>query len=870
MKCSHCGGEVLFVDGVGICQSCGNKHKIDNVFENVDVCICYRESDDTGKRTKDSIIAAEIYKKLEPKKISTFYERTSISNAYGDEAEMFRHTAMVHAEIVLLVGTTAERFSELYEKYSGTFNGKTIIPVICDMRPEELPDALKGLQVSNYNAIGALNNLTVSILNFLGRSGEIELNEIYGKQRRKKKALLIVMCSLLVVLIGALVGWFVLSRPEEKAPSVVSNEDIYKGALSLLEEERYLDAAAEFNKIIDYKDSAFQAKTIYDRYDGYYVNNAHNVSLNLDIIDSKTIELIFEKTKDKKVLTITEVLTLQNNSVSGSYIDSVGNRGQISMQLYDQAVEVHVSTTSTDAVDSFGELSIQFSIQDKTDRPTIKTPTKTILLSWVKSGISVDDIKMDGYDLEYIDTKTDPYNFSYGTHYKVANTNITLVTTQEDLTKVTSEEQDDIPMLDKSIVVAVLAPAKLICSDKIGTRACPFVENEILFVPNASGCFEGDSEGFTFDYDSQLTDPFMVDKNGYVGLAAKKQVGEYIYSQLLSVEEQFYKDLYISLVEQQLHTDFPNIAEDTHIPYKDILAKKDEVLLVCIHIRESRGLESKSEALKNPGTYYYYRLDLKTEKSSLVVAREGVSYINDWGSVQYSYEEWKKEPEAFWEFFPDRFEQADVDAGKLSSDFVMNTLYAKAIMLTYQQYPQAIQEAIAYETITENDTYALIVIITQSFDQDKKCAWYKGNKNSGEVLFLREGPYVEESLAPGEWTSDSLRIAEYLWFKEYPDFAEEFPELYGTPDQEGAFYTIPLPYMLKFSSWGTGYAVFEEPSHNGERVGNLPDSNNVLVITDETYDEEYNVWGKLESGEGWVCLSKIWEEASWEIVSLNE
>ena len=60
MKCRNCGGELIFRDNMGFCPNCGSNQKIDSVFENTDVCICYIENDIAGRRTKDSIISAEI------------------------------------------------------------------------------------------------------------------------------------------------------------------------------------------------------------------------------------------------------------------------------------------------------------------------------------------------------------------------------------------------------------------------------------------------------------------------------------------------------------------------------------------------------------------------------------------------------------------------------------------------------------------------------------------------------------------------------------------------------------------------------------------------------------------------------------------
>ena len=57
MRCKNCKGVLSFVDGICVCNSCGNKYTLNEYFENIDVYICYVESDANGRRTKYSIIA---------------------------------------------------------------------------------------------------------------------------------------------------------------------------------------------------------------------------------------------------------------------------------------------------------------------------------------------------------------------------------------------------------------------------------------------------------------------------------------------------------------------------------------------------------------------------------------------------------------------------------------------------------------------------------------------------------------------------------------------------------------------------------------------------------------------------------------------
>ena len=98
MKCKICGGEILFSKGNGACQSCGAAFVADGVYENTEVYICYKENDDAGRRTKDSIIAQEVYNKLESSNINTFYERISANGKIEDDLEESKYSAIGKAK----------------------------------------------------------------------------------------------------------------------------------------------------------------------------------------------------------------------------------------------------------------------------------------------------------------------------------------------------------------------------------------------------------------------------------------------------------------------------------------------------------------------------------------------------------------------------------------------------------------------------------------------------------------------------------------------------------------------------------------------------------------------------------------------------
>ena len=63
----------------------------------------------------------------------------------------------------------------------------------------------------------------------------------------------------------------------------------------------------------------------------------------------------------------------------------------------------------------------------------------------------------------------------------------------------------------------------------------------------------------------------------------------------------------------------------------------------------------------------------------------------------------------------------------------------------------------------------------------------------------------------------------------------------------------PLPYTLSLYGF---IAIFDEPTYDGCYVQSVG-QDGVYTIVEEQTDEEGNLWGKLKSGVGWVCLSEL-------------
>ena len=647
MICKNCGGEVVFQNGVGMCSSCGAQIKFDGAFENTEVYICYTENDSAGRRVKDSMIANEIYNKLENAKIETFYERASSGNLAGDALEITRYQAIYNAKVIIMLGTTPDYFNQLFEKNSKYFEGKAVLPVCVDMSPAQLPQQLAKYQAANYNSVGADADLIKTVLKALGREEEITLGEVMTKAQRQKKRLITAVIIAVVVLILGVGAFFAVNHYLNSDDR--SLEKNYNSAITLVEQEKYLEAAKKFSSILDYKDSEKQFKKIYDRYDGYYLNDGQACALYLNIIDGKTAEFSFEKTIDNKIVKITDSMVLENNEFSGTYVDNLSNEGNIIIVLSDNKIKVDIDTTVIVGEISIGDINVEFQVENKTDRPTTKTVTREILLDWMTNPTYVDDIKAAGYELEYIDYSS-PYDTPYGKNYKITNTDITIIATNQDLTKNNGENFYDLLTLDGDIVVAVVAPMSVAYPEKVGQSACVFAENEIVYVPNGSYLFYSGSDGqlylnfpvpvFSPNNNSTVSatmNELVVSADSMVGITSKKLVGEYNYNSIVDENNEIY---YRTLVLEQYYKDNPNINEKSYILI-EILLDQDDALLVCVHeVTSANNIIGETN-----GSYNYYKVDLTTQKVSFIIKQDDAPYYNSYGSLQYSYDGWKTIPE---------------------------------------------------------------------------------------------------------------------------------------------------------------------------------------------------------------------------------
>lgn len=135
--------------------------------EKYDVFICYKETNDSGERTVDSVLAQELYNELTKIKIKTFFARKTLEGKAGSNYEPIIYSALNSAKVMIVMGTKPEYFEATWVKnewsrYLGFMkdsNDKHLIPAYRDMSAYQLPEEFMAIQALDMSRIGFMLDL---------------------------------------------------------------------------------------------------------------------------------------------------------------------------------------------------------------------------------------------------------------------------------------------------------------------------------------------------------------------------------------------------------------------------------------------------------------------------------------------------------------------------------------------------------------------------------------------------------------------------------------------------------------------------------------------------------------------------------------
>lgn len=143
--------------------------------EPYDVFICYKESDENGERTRDSLMAQEIYYQLTEQGRRVFFARITLEDVAGTQYEPYIFAALNSAKVMVVVGTKPEYLNAVWVKNEWSRflammkkdRHKILLPCYRDMDPYDMPDQLSVLQSYDMAKIGFIQDLTRGIAKVL-------------------------------------------------------------------------------------------------------------------------------------------------------------------------------------------------------------------------------------------------------------------------------------------------------------------------------------------------------------------------------------------------------------------------------------------------------------------------------------------------------------------------------------------------------------------------------------------------------------------------------------------------------------------------------------------------------------------------------
>ena len=145
--------------------------------EPFDVFICYKESDNNGRRTPDSVLAQDLYYQLKQEGFKVFFARITLEDKLGSAYEPYIFAALNSAKVMVVLGTKPEFFNAVWVKNEWSRylslikqgQKKMLIPAYKDMDPYDLPEEFSHLQAQDMSKLGFMQDLIRGIKKILGK-----------------------------------------------------------------------------------------------------------------------------------------------------------------------------------------------------------------------------------------------------------------------------------------------------------------------------------------------------------------------------------------------------------------------------------------------------------------------------------------------------------------------------------------------------------------------------------------------------------------------------------------------------------------------------------------------------------------------------
>ncbi len=149
--------------------------EISSKEEPYDIFICYKETSASGSRTKDSVLAQDIYHHLTEEGYKVFFSKISLEDKLGSAYEPYIFAALNSSRVMIVVATSPEHVNAVWTKnewsrYLNLINKgekKTLVPVYRDMEAYDLPEDFSHLQALDMSKLGFMQDLVRGVKKML-------------------------------------------------------------------------------------------------------------------------------------------------------------------------------------------------------------------------------------------------------------------------------------------------------------------------------------------------------------------------------------------------------------------------------------------------------------------------------------------------------------------------------------------------------------------------------------------------------------------------------------------------------------------------------------------------------------------------------
>lgn len=153
--------------------------------EPFDVFICYKETDASGRRTQDSVLANDLYHQLTQEGFKVFFARITLEDKLGTAYEPYIFAALNSAKVMVVLGTKPEYFNAVWVKNEWSRylalikNGaqKVLVPAYKDMDPYDLPEEFSHLQAQDMSKLGFMQDLIRGIKKLAAKEEKTTVKE---------------------------------------------------------------------------------------------------------------------------------------------------------------------------------------------------------------------------------------------------------------------------------------------------------------------------------------------------------------------------------------------------------------------------------------------------------------------------------------------------------------------------------------------------------------------------------------------------------------------------------------------------------------------------------------------------------------------